>query len=835
MRAEIPFNEVKGVYQATKEDKKEYSPLWGFAALQSDALKSIRFNGNYEYNEADGKKDIPKDDIAALLKYLFPSPDHHNFVAYNDSGIGKVVAENPKIIDKILDVLTRSNISDIDHNKLAEIMRANITSIYLKENKKESLSNILDIIELNNNLIHEIKNISDKKEKRTRKNQLINELLDNDLKIIIKNIIDSEEDTPKDYDELLEHLVKNFNIYKDQFFNDVPIEIRRDGPILAETIAKAFLAQKEIANPDPAYKSKQLYPKNIVPAMLLAYFVRIANTRDDLKILTSVINPALLSGDFYTIDDYYSSDKDLYNLENNPEKRFFLLKGFEDYEQKFPKPAPYMGGVYCSHEKLCSFPDCGETSIRNFLTLLSPKTQNKKIDLAFLEKIGLRDSVINYFTKYTSLTPASTDDAHNEWAQRVSKLNPSDLRKLGLNDIQYGRSDLPGYRASEENDKGQARECEIKSNFSHIGVVGIINILNVLSKLIPNETLIKPWSEDRNDRLKEAAEKLDALCQILSTDNWKLDWSIDDKKELKDEFTSIVFSINQKKAYILGIKKGHFAFDQILTETNDWRMNKEEQNDWLQFFVPKHGLSYVYATHIEASSIQKLVKHIIDNKLEAFYPFLTQWIKRLPIDDLYTTHNLKLLIEYIQDEKLYKPLFTGLMNHELLNKMLYGNIYRPVIIELISITFDKKFKDFYQYMIDLIDGLAIDNENRQTRLLNIIEGIIRSKNENLYPFADKWMKRLPIDNENTQTILLNIIGNIIFGKYENLYPLADEWMKRLPIDNNNAQTNLLNIIRCIMRYKEEKLYQLADEWMKRLPVDYRNFLDLDSIDITELL
>ena len=84
--AEVPFAELMGIYDETDPNASWNSPLWGAVLLKSGALKNMRLLGNYGNEEVQdlpphsafkGKKqyNCPQDPVAALIQYLFPSPD----------------------------------------------------------------------------------------------------------------------------------------------------------------------------------------------------------------------------------------------------------------------------------------------------------------------------------------------------------------------------------------------------------------------------------------------------------------------------------------------------------------------------------------------------------------------------------------------------------------------------------------------------------------------------------------------------------------------------------------------------------------------------------------
>jgi len=90
-RAEIPPQEAMGLYAHTEYAHRNLSPRWGMAALESGYLANLRFFGAYGSLPAERyprhpaldrapQDNCPLDATAAVIQYLFPSPDGDNFV-----------------------------------------------------------------------------------------------------------------------------------------------------------------------------------------------------------------------------------------------------------------------------------------------------------------------------------------------------------------------------------------------------------------------------------------------------------------------------------------------------------------------------------------------------------------------------------------------------------------------------------------------------------------------------------------------------------------------------------------------------------------------------------
>jgi hypothetical protein len=106
--AEVPPEEAVGMFAATSPKQLNLSPLWGMVALKSGILRNIRFYGDYtsvplerlpRHPGLPAAGNCPQDAIAAVIQYLFPSPDGINFVHNERSKdpIGQIALEQGPI------------------------------------------------------------------------------------------------------------------------------------------------------------------------------------------------------------------------------------------------------------------------------------------------------------------------------------------------------------------------------------------------------------------------------------------------------------------------------------------------------------------------------------------------------------------------------------------------------------------------------------------------------------------------------------------------------------------------------------------------------------------
>ena len=219
-------------------------------------------------------------------------------------------------------------------------------------------------------------------------------------------------------------------------------------------------------------EQQQLYPPENTVYLLLAWLWKHSNSRIDAKqYLDSLAQTIqILPEQLYTplIQEVYTGE--LYdNLTHKSaeqisklalEDLIFAQYGFELYKNVLPPLVSMIDGVEYRdpQDNFLSppggYPDCGETSLRNFFNTLLYASKPHEFIGNILEKMNAHQLLIDFYKKYSTADKINTKDAHNDWSQVVS----------GLPNGNYLRSDV----------------CEIAA--------GIRNMLNIIAALIPGTT-----------------------------------------------------------------------------------------------------------------------------------------------------------------------------------------------------------------------------------------------------------------------------------------------------------------------------------------------------------
>jgi hypothetical protein len=472
----------------------------------------------------------------------------------------------------------------------------------------------------------------------------------------------------------------------------VPIALERfekDSSILANLLVDAYEAQEKLANPVIAPET-YLYPENIVVTSLLAFFVKVANSKTELNNLPFLMdNRNPLDDTYFTKEQYFQHknniDEFIQNSKENPEPIFLMALGFDAYESNFFRPINYRTSQYQGK----SFADCGETSLRNVLQIFLSANNGGVISeeaLEFLSKkiilpahAPLEEAaffkLLSYLRMHPNLVSASLSENHNEWAEMVSDLNQG-RAPMTLNDVYYGRPNENGVNI-----------FEIKS-IVHPDVRGIVNMFNVVAKLIPDKQLNEPWSQNKEERFKQISKKLDRFCELLSWGDLKLSWQNDrDKsKNVDNEFISIVFKNRHTPFFKWQFVHGHFQFRSIRAAIRDWRLKfksqeektfsnewmaalflESEENKWLKndSYGAIFPLSLIYSKDLlSADGALKIVSFVLyknkENKsLIQFQPLVYRWIeKSIPLNDLYAVNKVSMILYSCNDFQHIQKLLT---------------------------------------------------------------------------------------------------------------------------------------------------------------------------------
>lgn len=672
--ADIPIEQIFFLYENTKDEYKEISPIWGVIDFMSDLIKNIRFFGHFASNRHSNLKPYPcfdnkelsnpQDPISALLQYLFPSLD------------GYILVHNARDYDPI-GYITQ----DKDLKKLSNIL---FTVVNFKTNNMT------------------------KEKFKTTINAILPELSQKNPKIGNRKLKNNKRN--------------DFNKINQNFIN-----------ILTEAI---------IAENAGSFADK--YPSSVVIPSLMAFALKIADNVDEIyQHFDWLFKQEKVLTHFQCADYDALKQKIVSQPENhqNLNETLKLVLGYILFKQKIPKPLNYVSTFFEHNGKKIVYPNCGETSLLNFLYYVLG--EKGRINFNFMNSIPIKDDVKAFFVKYPHISFAGTRQAHADFSNIISNLNDDTL--------------------------DPSLKIKYRQNVCNIEGTGILNMLNVLEKLIPYICLNKTWPKNNQKIFTLATEKLTHLCTIFSRSNFILKWKIEGEKELNSLFSNIKFYINGEESFKWLFLDGHFEIRNYaenveqLFKKIDLDTLPEHLLFWLianNKFSSKNELSPTQIFGLNLQNLQEAslaIDHIIRNKWQHLYPHIPLMIKStFPQIDL-------------EAQKVVYALFYGLdeNQNEAIKKYFDWPHYLPPSFlmtkeKLIEVASQFGLLGVIQ-RIGIDDAIKAESHQEATRYghLPLVQWFCRQQPNLPFEISKKYSRTLPeIACENCHLDLFKFFGTI---------------------------------------------------------------------------
>ncbi len=205
-----------------------------------------------------------------------------------------------------------------------------------------------------------------------------------------------------------------------------------------------------------------LHPKGVVCGLFLAWLWHYSTSKKDIEIylsfLSKTINKEIFDKKILDSAPYSKSYyQELTELSAEEIEKFISSKpnilhdwlmfaryGYDLYEKALPDVVPMRDQVKSICEK--KFPDCGETSLRNFFNALLYNPLAGQFDTEILEKLNAKSQLIEFYKKYKTpefiTSIAEGKNAYNDWAVVVSGLPHVKYNIAGGCEIQPGVSNM---------------------------------------------------------------------------------------------------------------------------------------------------------------------------------------------------------------------------------------------------------------------------------------------------------------------------------------------------------------------------------------------------------
>jgi hypothetical protein len=519
--AEVPVDKAYELHLQILPARRELSPFWGMAALKTGVLANVRFFGAYvdvanpafpAHPGLETRYDQPQDAVSGLVQYLFPSPDGRNLIPNerDNDPIGVIAREQrrppaPTGGNPVATPPGNAPIGTIAEDKRK--LPAPITGL-------RKLMALLDAADAYRETLQS-------PAPATEAGAVFQDK--------VRGILAPAEGVrlhgrrKKDYEKLRQDFA---SLMQQALLEEIRDKEDRYPPRIVET---TLLAYAWLVADSPAELRAAL------PGLFLPQGAHPANHQAGspaVETKAAIVQPEVLGPNpgAPIVVDYA--------------KEFFdLLESIRKYELTptfLPMGQAYWNGNY--------FPDCGETSLRNFflamlwtggdrldaklITDLETRLTPEVKDMAVGPAQGRFRRLIRFFKEHPSLAEQGTHECRNEWAAIVSGVN------LGTDDPHP----VPYRTAGSCNLAGQ----------------GVEAMLNLIAHLLPDPVLNAPWPEPGPARSGVIAGKLDRLCALLPRGEARLDWEAGEGKRIAGPYAILTFNNGRDQLFSWDFKEGHY-------------------------------------------------------------------------------------------------------------------------------------------------------------------------------------------------------------------------------------------------------------------------------------
>ncbi len=548
--AEISYLDLKGVHEQIQPKYAQLSPILGYTLLGTRSLENRRFYGNYgqssqgyfcsQKSSKEGSiaallkanKDCPLDTTSELIQRLFPSQDGVNFVA-NQIPSDPISHLKAETIGKVLELISGIEEKDLSDSSQSDRITQAIQDILFKDIHPQGFKGYLTSKQ--QQLRGKVKTC-----KKEKKESILQQI--EDIENLLK-ALESSESHPKQG-------LEGFN----ERTASPGIGTEKDFQAIAQMIVNS-LKESRLA--------PGLYPKYLPEQTLMAYFLKKANTKEDLLALLSGMpktlkTPEILikgshSRNAFIFTRFDPKEYNLALLSSNPKQTAhtwvtqpeeLIFAVMEDRLRAKPL-SPIFSYASAAHSSLGRemYADCGETALRNFFNIVSYDQKNGQFNTDHLTVLNGKNFVrvnpklIEFYKTHHNPSQGIKQKVHNSWSENIVS-NHSGVKYL----------------------RGRPPQCEIDS--------GIDNIMNIIGHLLFHQA-------QKDSPIKKAtsrSEKLDKLCQSVSREGFNLTWSQENRDQVNDHDTEvdIQFKVNDYPSFIWHFKKNHFYIEDLTNKKDSW-------------------------------------------------------------------------------------------------------------------------------------------------------------------------------------------------------------------------------------------------------------------------
>jgi hypothetical protein len=535
---EIAFTEIKGLYDPIPADKKQCSPVHGFNWWKTGVVENFWIFG-----------DQASDTIKLIRDLFYLQADGVTFDATNLSRKpakyfdAKTIGEIIRLIDQYKQPLSARELEA------------------LKTNLFDTLKRVLNFDQL---VVQAQQRVASAKKDSSETEGAGKERQTLDRKIVVqerklKTLMSSPEQNPQTEAQITQ-------LKKEIAAANNRLETLKERLALKKNLAR-FVHNNDLNEPSlralagyiAGSVQETLQGKYVLYTthqILLAFLWKKINEKSEFAHYFALTIPEMATQQGWLTQEY--SKDDFVAFTNTLERNAFAVRS--DYTlNSFVAFGNYMwnktglpllissiaDSVYTHGDRKYIFPDCGETSLRNFINILIYSAQAGTLDFSMLEKTAQANGFVfspalaAYYKNHANITKIQTKAYYNDWNSVVS----------GLSGVEY--TNPPGYEISPAK--------------------GITNMLRVISHVL--------FNNDNSFNLMSNSAKLDYMVEKLSRPDFKLTWyatelnPADEQNEtviIEDEVEhadvnhqeiniKLIFTINEKYHFMWKFTPHHFV------------------------------------------------------------------------------------------------------------------------------------------------------------------------------------------------------------------------------------------------------------------------------------
>ncbi len=557
--ADLSFLDLKGI-EALVSDPGG-SPVAAYTTLQTQ-LENRRFLGNYgPVLESHGcmegaskihlqlvaRNDCPQDALSEWLQRLFPSADGSSFTI-NSLPSDPISHLTPRVIGQVLQRI--HEVGDFD---------------WLVESRMRELEDHLSEIFFHGlNPVGYRSKRSDQLQKELRAEQKKGKKADPSRLGEIQRQILVLGEAPSGFSGSGAGAGRASDYHSGK---------ERDYRAIAQVLVAALQESRITVLP----ATESVYPKYLPEQALLAFFIKKANEKADLVELFQgmpnlVKDPDFLANsakqEFFIAQKWKHSDYDPEGLLHDPEKAISAFSHDPEYlvfsmmEERLNRSLPPRVGMGMSkHSSLGveAYPDCGETTLRNFFNYILYDFVQQRFDFRLFHQFKDADptlffhpELVQFYEEYSHPASSGHQGVRDRWSEKVVS------SRLGVK-----------YMKPLSGSLLRKPQCEMDA--------GIDNLLALIDQLIFHHP---DGSEGPLVKATPRSERLDLLCRALSREGKSLTWKVNGAKteassrlevDSKDLGLKLLFSFNGKPKFIWHLSPGHFQIEPISEASGIWR------------------------------------------------------------------------------------------------------------------------------------------------------------------------------------------------------------------------------------------------------------------------